>query len=68
MWSVLRSCFNPAPLRLCVIISLFALRRPRADRGSRRPGSDAQWATAGKQGVGTRANLEAKSGSRSPKA
>ncbi|MDQ3181542.1 MAG: hypothetical protein M3Q33_13605, partial [Acidobacteriota bacterium] len=52
--------FNFAPLRLCAfaLISSFGIHGQTLAPGA--PGKDAQWASAGKQGVGTSASLESK--------
>jgi glucoamylase len=58
---IFRKCFNFAPLPLCafaLIFSAFSLQAQTLAPGA--PGADAQWASAGKQGVGTSATLESK--------
>lgn len=51
---------NFAPLRLCVFaLILFSFTNAQT-LAPGAPGKDAQWATAGKQGVGTSASLESK--------
>jgi glucoamylase len=49
-----------APLRLCAFAGIFFLSSFGQTLAPGGPGKDAQWATAGKQGVGTSANLESK--------
>ena len=51
---------NFAPLRLCVFALIFSFTLEAQTLAPGAPGKDAQWATAGKQGVGTSANLESK--------
>ncbi|CAN5665282.1 hypothetical protein BH20ACI4_BH20ACI4_25930 [soil metagenome] len=51
---------NFAPLRLCVLALIFSSLTFAQTLAPGAPGKDAQWATAGKQGVGTSANLESK--------
>jgi glucoamylase len=51
---------NLAPLRLCVFALVFSFTLKAQTLAPGAPGKDAQWATAGKQGIGTSANLESK--------
>ena len=49
-----------APVRLCAFALIFFTASHAQTLAPNAPGSDAQWATAGKQGVGTSASLESK--------
>jgi glucan 1,4-alpha-glucosidase len=49
-----------APLRLCVFAGILFFTSYAQTLAPGAPGKDAQWATAGKQGVGTSASLESK--------
>jgi glucoamylase len=51
---------NFVPLRFCVLALIFSSFAYAQTLAPGAPGKDAQWATAGKQGVGTSANLESK--------
>ena len=54
------SLFDFAPLRLCAFALILSTLTSAQTLAPGAPGKDAQWATAGKQGVGTSANLESK--------
>ncbi|HVE56346.1 MAG TPA: hypothetical protein VNB22_05915, partial [Pyrinomonadaceae bacterium] len=49
-----------ASLRLCVFAGILFFNLQAQTLAPNAPGNDAQWATAGKQGVGTSATLESK--------
>ena len=51
---------NLAPLRLCAFALILAFGVNAQTFAPGAPGKDAQWASAGKQGVGTSASLESK--------
>ncbi len=51
---------NFAPLRLCALALILSSAAFAQTLAPGAPGKDAQWATAGKQGVGTSASLESK--------
>lgn len=48
------------PLRLCAFALIFFFNLQAQTLAPNAPGNDAQWATAGKQGIGTSASLESK--------
>jgi glucan 1,4-alpha-glucosidase len=49
-----------APLRLCAFALIFFFNLQAQTLAPNAPGNDAQWSTAGKQGIGTSASLESK--------
>ena len=51
---------NFAPLPLCVFALIFFISAHAQTLAPNAPGNDAQWATAGKQGIGTSSSLESK--------
>jgi glucoamylase len=55
-----RFYFSFAPLRLCAFALIFFVNLQAQTLAPNAPGQDAQWSSAGKQGVGTSANLESK--------
>src|SRR5215207_1599804 len=53
-------CFNFASLRLCAFAGILFISSQAQTLAPGAPGKDAQWASAGKQAVGTSATLESK--------
>jgi len=53
-------CFNFASLRLCAFALIFSAVCEAQTLAPGAPGKDAHWASAGKQAIGTSANLESK--------
>jgi glucoamylase len=58
--NIFRFCFNFAPLRLCVPALIFFISSNAQTLAPGAPGKDAQWASAGKQAVGTSNTPESK--------
>lgn len=58
--SILKTIFNSAPLRLCAFALIFFTFANAQTLAPGAPGKDSQWASAGKQAVGTSANPESK--------
>ncbi|HEY8563286.1 MAG TPA: glycoside hydrolase family 15 protein [Pyrinomonadaceae bacterium] len=57
---IFKFCFNFASLRLCGFAGIFFLTSYSQTLAPGAPGKDAQWASAGKQAVGTSNTLESK--------
>jgi glucan 1,4-alpha-glucosidase len=57
---IYKSYINFAPLRLCAFALIFSSVLYAQTLAPNAPGKDAQWASAGKQGVGTSVTLESK--------
>jgi len=61
LFKILRNCFSFASLPLCGLALIFSASGLQAQMlAPGAPGKDAQWSSAGKQGVGTSATLESK--------
>ena len=60
LFKILRRRVSLASLSLCVSALIFSAAAQAQTLASGAPGKDAQWASAGKQGVGTSATLESK--------